>query len=90
MNPTKYVKSSRKSVEWTKPYTDDPYDRVMVYFGSPTLSIRSKDSLPLIVPPSEAENPDLEIPFFKYDPRVVGTTCSHRHMANVPGKIFFF
>ncbi|KAJ8976948.1 hypothetical protein NQ317_010145 [Molorchus minor] len=38
-----------------------------------------------IVPYSEAENPDLDVPYFQYDPRVFGTDTEHRHMANVPG-----
>ncbi|XP_018574152.1 39S ribosomal protein S30, mitochondrial [Anoplophora glabripennis] len=85
MNSPDHIKRLRKGLEWMKKYVDDPVDRLMVYHGFPSLTVRSQLPLKTIVPFSEAENPDLVVPFFQYDPRVVGTETEHRHMANVPG-----
>ncbi|KAG5882797.1 hypothetical protein JTB14_035627 [Gonioctena quinquepunctata] len=85
MNPPEHIKRCRKGMEWMKPYENDPVDRLMVYFGSPSLTLRSEVPLPPIVSQEEAENPDLEVPTFKFDPRVVGTFTEHRHISNIPG-----
>lgn len=69
-----------------KHLAEDPVDRMMTYIGSPNLSVRSKLPLNLIVSPSEAENPALEVPFFKYDPLSIGGKTEHRHLANIPGN----
>lgn len=39
-----------------------------------------------MVPLSECENPELEVPVFKYDPKVLGTSIDYRHLTNIPGK----
>ena len=41
--------------------------------------------LPIILSLSEIDNPAFEVPFFQYDPRVLGIQTEHRHMANIPG-----
>lgn len=85
MNPPEHIKSCRRGHSFWKKYENEPTDRLMYYIGSPVLTIRATLPLPLIIPPSEAENPAFDVPFFQYDPRVFGTTTEHRHMANVPG-----
>lgn len=86
MIPPENVKRYRRGLEWTKKYENDPVNRLMVYQGSPMVSIRSQLPLNTIVPITESENPDLVVPFFKFDPRAVGTKTDHRHMANIPGN----
>lgn len=80
----------RSSVPWMKDMADDPVDRMMTYVGSPNLIVRAKLPLNIIMSPSEAENPALEVPVFKYDPSSIGWMTEGRHIANIPGnkKIF--
>ncbi|XP_023030475.1 mitochondrial ribosomal protein S30 [Leptinotarsa decemlineata] len=85
MIPPEHIKSCRRGMEWMKPYENDPIDRVMVYFGSPSLTLRSTLPLQPIISQSEAQNTDLKVPFFKFDPVSVGNYTDHRHIANIPG-----
>ncbi|KAJ8970918.1 hypothetical protein NQ314_000968 [Rhamnusium bicolor] len=90
MDPPVRIRKFRKTLAWMKEHADDPIDRLMVYIGKPCLTVRSKLPLKTIVTHSEAENPDLQIPFFSYDPRCVGTPTEHRHMANTPEEMKLF
>ncbi|XP_017785719.1 PREDICTED: 28S ribosomal protein S30, mitochondrial [Nicrophorus vespilloides] len=85
MNPPLNVKKYRTGVEWRKHTEDDPVDRAIHYSGSPSVQLRNELPLPPIIPHSEASNPDFKVPFFKYDPRTVGTTTTHKHAANIAG-----
>ncbi|XP_072386454.1 uncharacterized protein mRpS30 [Diabrotica undecimpunctata] len=87
IHPPDYVKKSREGMKWMKKegLVDDPFDRLMVYIGNPLLSLRSELPLKPIVSHAESENPELAVPEFNYDPRVVGITSEHRHIANLPG-----
>ncbi|XP_076258668.1 mitochondrial ribosomal protein S30 [Rhynchophorus ferrugineus] len=85
MNPPLNIKRYRKNLEHMKPYENEPTDRLISYKGFPILTIRSELPLPLIVSPSEAEDPSLEVPKFQYDPRIHGVTTDHKRIANVPG-----
>lgn len=86
MNPPENTKSSRRGLEWLKHKENEPVDRVIQYFGCPMVTLRADKPLPPIISLSEAENPDLDVPFFKYDPRVLWTESEHRHGVNVPGN----
>ncbi|XP_056641421.1 39S ribosomal protein S30, mitochondrial [Diorhabda sublineata] len=85
MNIPDYIRKSREGSEWRKQFLDDPFDRLMFYIGSPNLALRSKLPLKPIIPHSDSENPDLKVPEFKFDPRVVGITSEQKHIANIPG-----
>ncbi|KAL1489654.1 hypothetical protein ABEB36_013598 [Hypothenemus hampei] len=85
INPDERLKKIRKGHTFFKQFENDPIDRYFGYIGSPMLALRASRPLPFIMSSSEAENPDLEVPFYKYDPRSVGTRIEHRHLANVPG-----
>lgn len=87
MNPPESVKRSHRAIEWKKDYENDPINRVMVYHGFPSATVRSQLPLNPVVPFSEAENPDLAVPFFQYDPRVLGIETEYRPIANIPGKV---
>lgn len=76
----------RENLEWMKHLADEPVDRLLTYIGSPNLFLRSKLPLNLIIPPSEAENPALEVPYFRFDPISIGGDKQHRHIANIPGN----
>lgn len=86
MNPPENIKRCRKGSEWQKDRVDEPTNRVMNYIGSADIALRSELPLKHIISASDAENPDLVVPFYELDPRTVGTATTHRHLANVPGK----
>ncbi|KAL3280310.1 hypothetical protein HHI36_017798 [Cryptolaemus montrouzieri] len=85
IEPPERVKSYRRGLEWTKPYENDPVDCLMTYIGNPYLTLRSKQPLPYVMTESDAENSELEVPFWKYDPRTVGISPQYRRQANIPG-----
>lgn len=86
MNPPERIKSIRRGLDWLKDKENEPVDRAIQYFGCPILTLRADQPLPSIISLSEAENPALEVPFFKYDPKVHGIETKHRHGVNLPGK----
>lgn len=85
MNPPENIKKYRTGVEWRKHTENDPVNRAIQYLGSPIINIRSKLPLLPIISHGEASNSDFKVPYFKYDPRVVGTVTTHRHITNIPG-----
>ncbi|XP_060526456.1 large ribosomal subunit protein mL65 [Cylas formicarius] len=85
MDPPNHIKRMRSKIVYKKEFENDPIDRLMYYIGSPLLSVRSRMPLLPIMSHSEAENPEFEIPHFKYDPRVLGIPTEYRHVANIPG-----
>lgn len=86
MNPPENIKKCRRGQESMKPLENEPIDRAIQYTGSPILNIRSDKPLLPIISLEEAENSELDVPYFQYDPRVVGTSSTHQHAANVPGR----
>ncbi|XP_044259375.1 28S ribosomal protein S30, mitochondrial isoform X2 [Tribolium madens] len=86
MNPPENIKRYRRGTEWQKIKENEPTNRGMNYIGSSNLSLRSDLPLRQLISPSDAENPDLGVPHFEFDPRTVGTVANeHRHIANIPG-----
>ncbi|KAI4458469.1 mitochondrial 28s ribosomal protein s30/p52 pro-apototic protein [Holotrichia oblita] len=85
MDPPENIKRYRLGEKWREHTENEPTNRAMQYTGTSMISLRSKLPLLPIVPHSEAVNEDLKIPYFKYDPRVVGTITTHRHITNIPG-----
>lgn len=90
MDPPERVKSYRRNNEWQKATENDPVDRPIQYFGFPSLTLRVDQPLRPLMSLSEAENSALEVPYFKYDPRVVNVTTDHRHGVNLPGNNSIF
>lgn len=88
MHPTDGVKKLHKSKEWLKDTEKDPINKVMQALTYPSLTIRSDVPLKPIIPYNEAENPDFNVPFFEYDPRVLDTKIEYRRIANIPGWYF--
>lgn len=85
MNPPINVKKYRAGREWTKPMENDPIDRPIQYLGAPSITIRSDLPLSQIIPFSDSENDDFQVPFYKFDPRVIGISRTHRGLINIPG-----
>lgn len=86
MNPPENVKRYRRGEEWSKHTENEQTNRAIQYIGTPRMNLRLKLPLLPIIPYSEATNEDFTVPYFKYDPRVVGTHTTHRHITNIPGK----
>ncbi|XP_063990805.1 large ribosomal subunit protein mL65 [Diachasmimorpha longicaudata] len=80
----KYITVGRKARGWHE-VLDEPADRALQYLGQPSLQLRHKLPLKEIIPLSECENPDFDIPTFKYDPRTLGHCRKRRHGTNIPG-----
>lgn len=59
----------------------------MQYLGKPSLAVRTELPLDPVLPYSDADNPDLDVPFFSFDPRVLGYNSTNRHGTNIPGII---
>nr|CAH7747179.1 unnamed protein product [Callosobruchus chinensis] len=88
MNPPENIRRMKNGRKSSKEYKDDPTDRIIVFLGSPILTLRSVQPLPMVMSNSEFENPSLELPEWKFDPRVVGTkTEQNRRIVNVPGTV---
>ncbi|XP_022920692.1 uncharacterized protein [Onthophagus taurus] len=85
MAPPENVKRYRKGQEFQKHKENDPTNRAIQYIGNPLLQIRSKLPLKPVLSPKSVEEGDYPVPFFKYDPRVVGVDTTHRHATNIPG-----
>lgn len=85
MLPPPVIKKCRKGKSYLKDMENDPIDRLMVYTGSPILSIRSELPLQFIIPPGEVDYNNLDVPFWEYDPRTVGVTTDYRPIVNTPG-----
>ncbi|CAG9772137.1 unnamed protein product [Ceutorhynchus assimilis] len=85
MDPDESIKKMRGGHEFLKQFKNDPVDKTFSYVGSPSLTIRAELPLPYVLSPSEADNPSLDVPFFEYDPRVLGMGVEYRHAANIPG-----
>lgn len=86
MKPDENVKRLKKGKDFLKPYENDPIDRTFYYLGSPSLTLRAHLPLPYILSPSDCQSPALEVPFFEYDPRVLGySPIEYKHAASIPG-----
>lgn len=87
MNPPKNIKKYRtgKGQDFRKHTENDPTDRLIAYDGKPLLTLRSCIPLKPLMSYQEANIEDLEVPKWRFDPRVVGTMTKHSHMANIPG-----
>ncbi|KAK9871406.1 hypothetical protein WA026_011659 [Henosepilachna vigintioctopunctata] len=85
LSPPEKVKSYRRHLEWMKSMEEDPVDRLFTYIGRPYVTLRSNQPLSPIVSAEEAENTSLEIPTWRYDPRVLGIATDYRRIVNIPG-----
>lgn len=74
----------RKKNYWHE-VLNDPADRALQYIGHPVLQLRHKFPLKEIIPLSECEKEELDVPEFKFDPRTQGHSMQRRHGTNIPG-----
>lgn len=86
MNVPKLLKDRQKPIKESGDSTEeDAANRIMTYIGNPYLTLRSKEPLPFVISEQEASDPALEVPFWKYDPRVVSLAIDYRRVVNIPG-----
>lgn len=83
--PIDLVRKSKENVEWMKEFANEPVDKPVQYIGKPNLAVRTELPLQPLISDSEADNPELEVPFFDWDPRVLGYESTFRHGTNIPG-----
>ena len=85
IDPPHILKQSKEAREFTKEYANDPVDMPVQYVGSPILQLRHRVPLKEIIPKHESENPELSIPVYKFDPRVLGYKFEYKHATSIPG-----
>lgn len=78
-------RKAREGIEHLKEYANDPINMPVQYVGSPILQLRHQFPLKEIVSPIYSTNPELSIPEFKFDPRVLAYKFSYKHATNIPG-----
>lgn len=78
-------RKAREKIEHLKEYADDPINMPVQYVGSPILQLRHQFPLREIVSPIYSTNPELSIPEFKFDPRVLSYMFSYKRATNIPG-----
>lgn len=83
--PSDRVRTSKENVKWQKEFANEPMDRPVQYIGKPNLAVRVELPLQPFISESEADNPELEVPFFDLDPKVLGYNSAFRHGTNIPG-----
>lgn len=79
------AKRQRRRIKHLKEYADDPINMPIQYLGSPILQLRHPSPLQEVILPINCVNPELTIPEFKFDPRVLGYRFSYRHATCIPG-----
>lgn len=85
MNPPTFLKKWREKVPWLKNEAHQPIDRWFQYLGSPFFHLRHELPLPAVVQIHESESSDFDVPFFSYDPKVIGFHDERRLGTNIPG-----
>ncbi|XP_011867652.1 PREDICTED: 28S ribosomal protein S30, mitochondrial [Vollenhovia emeryi] len=85
IDPPEYRRRFRKSRDFLKEHVDEPIDLPVYYTGQPVMHLRYRHPLREIIPLSDCENPDLDVPTFKMDPEVLTYTLDRKHLTNIPG-----
>lgn len=85
IDPPTIIRKIRANSKYQKAYADDPVNMPVQYLGSPILQLRHQFPLKEIVPLNECNNPKLNVPEFKFDPRILGHRFSYRHATSIPG-----
>lgn len=85
MNPHTFLRKQREKVPWLKNAADEPINRWFQYLGSPFFHLRHELPLPAVVQMHECEGSDSDVPFFSYDPKVIGFHDERRLGTNIPG-----
>jgi hypothetical protein len=86
MNPPTFLRIRKEKMPWLKDTANKPIDRWFQYLGSPILHLRHELPLPAVVEMNESESSDFDVPFFRYDPKVIGFHDERRMGTNIPGK----
>ncbi|CAG5100557.1 Similar to MRPS30: 39S ribosomal protein S30 [Cotesia congregata] len=84
INTTNEVKISLKK-NHCKEALNEPIDRKFQYLGTPILQLRHHYPLNELIPVTECENPQFQVPEVKFDPRTYGKSLKRRHITSLPG-----
>lgn len=82
--PSKSLRKFREST-FLKDYVDDPVNLPVHYIGQPVMHLRHKHPLKEIIALSDCENPALDVPTFKLNPKVLTYFMEKKHLTNIPG-----
>ncbi|XP_025075488.1 uncharacterized protein LOC105432645 [Pogonomyrmex barbatus] len=85
IDPPSFIRRFRRSVNFLKKFVNDPVDLPVQYFGQPVMHLRYKHPLREIIPLSDCENAALDVPTFKFNPRVLAHILEKKHLTNIPG-----
>lgn len=85
VEPPFFMKQYRKKYANLKNFVDDLVDLPVQYIGQPAMHLRYKHPLREVISVNECQNPDLDIPTFKFCPMVLTYKLGRRHLTNIPG-----
>lgn len=85
IDPPNFIRKFRESVPFLKEYVNNPIDLPVQYIGQPVMHLRHKHPLREIIPLRDCENSALDVPAFKFNPKVLAYTLEKRHLTNIPG-----
>lgn len=85
LEPSENMKEHRRNKKLPDDCVDEPVNFPIQYLGQPVVHLRYKHPLREIISLSECENPDLDVPTFKYFPATVGHLLKRNHVTNIPG-----
>lgn len=85
MNPHTFLRGQREKMPWLKDAADKPINRWFQYLGSPMMHLRHELPLPAVLQMHESESPTFDVPFFHYDPKVIGFHDTRQLGTNIPG-----
>ncbi|XP_032687299.1 39S ribosomal protein S30, mitochondrial [Odontomachus brunneus] len=85
LEPPENLKEYRRKRKLPDNYIDEPINFPVQYLGQPVVHLRYKHPLKEIISLSECENPDLDVPTFKYFPVTMGYLLKRKHVTNIPG-----
>jgi hypothetical protein len=85
MNPHTFLRRQREKVPWLKDAADEPINRWFQYLGAPMMHLRHELPLPAVLQMRESESPAVDVPFFRYDPKVIGFHDARQLGTNIPG-----
>ncbi|XP_044740676.1 28S ribosomal protein S30, mitochondrial [Chrysoperla carnea] len=83
--PSERLRKTRKNDKFQEFMSNDPIDRPIQFIGSPFLALRNTLPLDPIISLDDATNSDFKVPFFDYNPKVLGYNNEFRHGTNIPG-----
>lgn len=79
------ARKSMEKIDKVKEIANDPINIPVQYIGTPILQLRHQFPLREIASSVQSSNPELHVPVFQFDPRVLSYRFSHRYATCIPG-----